>query len=118
MPATSSQKAALRAQIAAAQRQLRDIEEVESGDKPSSQQAALIRSQPFSFGVSFLRRKAKKGVASFVSNRRFSSAQEAEQHGKRFTKKHKHESFLVVYITNKRANAWINWTTGKTNPAV
>jgi len=111
----------IKAEIAKLQSQLQSAEKVETGEHPSPSQKKLIDSQDFSYGVHFLRRKAlKKGKSPgsvCVSQRRFSSLKEAKQHGVRFTKKHKHQSFAVT-IVSKRANAWINWKTGKTNPVL
>lgn len=96
-------------------------EAVDRGDIPSPEQQARIDEQQFSFGVHFERRKAiKKGKSPgviCVSTRYFSSRKEAEHHGKRFTKIHNHVGFDVVRV-NKKANAWVNWKTGKTNPAI
>lgn len=111
----------LEAELAAVKKQFQAVEKVETGEHPSPAQKKLIDSQDFSYGVHFLRRKAlKKGKSPgsvCVSQRRFSSLKEAKQHGVRFTKKHKHKSFSVT-IVSKRANAWINWKTGKTNPVL
>lgn len=108
-------------EVAPIQKQLAQLEEVESGDKPDAGQAARIKSQKFSYTVHFERRKNLLKVRSpgavCVSERRFTSAKEATHHAKRFAKLHKHKSFTVVMV-NKRANAWINWTTGKTNPVI
>ncbi len=97
------------------------LQEIESGERPTPSVAKLIKTQPFSYGVHFERRKVLKKVASpgaiCVSVRRFTSRKEADQHGKRFAKKHSHRGYDVVRV-NKRANAWINWETGKTNPAI
>ncbi len=96
-------------------------QEIEAGDKPNHEQAARIKNQPYSYGVHFLRRKAlRKGKSPGMvmkSTRLFGTKKEAEQHGKRFTKKNDHADFSIVYV-NKRPNAWINWKTGKTNPAI
>jgi len=93
--------------------QIAELDEVESGDRPSPEIAAAIRSQKFSYTVEFVRRNGTtKG-----SQRRFSSSKEAGQHGRRFAKKHRHSDYHVVKVA-KRANAWINWTTGKTNPVI
>lgn len=114
-----SQRAALNKQLNFIQKQIADLDDVESGDKPSPKIARLIKHQSFSYRVSFERRKALRRVRSpgsvCVSQRRFSSTKEANQHGKRFAKKHRHAAFWVERISRK-ANAWINWTTGKTNP--
>lgn len=111
----------LKKQIEQVERQLDEVDQVNRGDRPSPNQAKLIQSQNFSFGVYFERRKALrkvrcKGLIN-KSTRRFSSAKEANQHGKRFAKIHKHVGFTVVKLGQK-ANAWINWKTGKTNPAI
>lgn len=91
---------------------------VAAGEIPSPEQAELIKKQAHSYGVTFVRRKAnKKGQLVLHSDRRFSSREEAEHHGKRFSKKHKHAEFSVC-IVQKKANAWVNWKTGKTNPAL
>ncbi len=116
-----SKIASLQKQLAVAQKELNACAQVDKGDVPSPAIATAIKSQNYSFGVLFTRRKAlskpknkKKGL-TFVSDRRFSSPKEAKQHGKRFAAKHKHKSYAVVLI-QKKANAWINWKTGKTNP--
>lgn len=97
------------------------VKKVESGEHPSPAQAALIKSQPFSYGVHFLRAKVLKKVKSpgavMVSTRLFTTKKEAHQHGKRFSKIHGHKDYSVVLV-NKRANAWVNWKTGKTNPVI
>lgn len=122
----SKKRAQLKAELKALEKkgfqvlkEIQVIEEVETGDRPSPAQQKLIAAQAFSYGVHFERRKSLKEVRSpgaiCVSQRRFSSRKEAEQHGKRFAKKHHHKGFDVVRV-NKRANAWINWKTGKTNP--
>lgn len=111
----------IKAKIAELQRSLVEVAEVESGDRPSPEQARLIKSQLFSYGVHFERRKVLRKVKSpgaiCVSVRRFTSRKEADQHGKRFSKKHGHRGYDVVR-TSKRANAWVNWKTGKTNPVL
>ncbi len=108
-------------QLALIRDQLDDASEIESGDKPSFEQARLIKSQPYSFGVHFERKKVLRKVKSpgavCRSVRRFTSKKEAIHHGKRFTKIHKHKGFTVIKV-NKRANAWVNWLTGKTNPVL
>jgi hypothetical protein len=115
------QRKALDAQIAALEKKRAHLDEVIEGDKPDAAQANRIKTQKFSFTVHFERRKALSKVRSpglvAVSQRRFTTAQEANHHGKRFAKIHKHVGFFVVQV-NKRANAWINLTTGKTNPVV
>lgn len=97
------------------------INQVEAGDRPAPDIAARIKSQRFSFTVEFTRkkelRKVKKKGLIFTSDRRFSSAKEANHHGSRFAKKHGHREFHVVKV-GQRANAWINWKTGKTNPVI
>lgn len=117
--ALEAQEKALRKQIGDVQAQLAHCEDVAEGDKPDSGQASRIKSQKFSFTIIFERRKALKKVAQKgtqrISERRFTTTKEATHHAKRFAKLHKHKSFNVVMV-NKRANAWINWTTGKTNP--
>lgn len=109
----------LRKQIGEVQAQLAHLDDVEEGDKPDAGQASRIKSQKFSFTVHFERSKSLKKVRSpgavCVSERRFTTSKEAAHHAKRFAKQHKHKDFTVVMV-NKRANAWINWTTGKTNP--
>jgi hypothetical protein len=90
---------------------------VERGEIPSPEQAKLMKNQKHSYGVTFVRSEEKKGQKVLHSDRRFSSRKEAEQHGKRFAKKHNHEEFSVC-IVQKKANAWVNWKTGKTNPAL
>lgn len=108
-------------QMGKLQDQLDHAEQVEAGDKPSPAQAALIKSQAYSYGVTFIRRKALKKVRQKgelrTSDRRFSSRKEAEHHAKRFQKIHKHKDYSVC-VVDKRANAWVNWKTGKTNPAL
>ncbi len=111
----------LASQLAAVEKSIAHLEEVDTGDVPSAAIAKLIKSQSFSFSVIFVRRKAltkpkngKKGL-SFTSDRRFATAKEANQHGRRFAKKHGHESYHAVKVS-KKANSWINWKTGKTNP--
>jgi hypothetical protein len=113
--------ASLRAQLAKLDKEIKSNRLVLSGDVPAPAIAKLIKSQPFSFAVVFVRRKAlnkpknkKKGV-SFTSDRRFATMKEAAQHGRRFKVKHKHESFHAIKVS-KKANSWINWSTGKTNP--
>jgi len=124
----NQKKAQLKAKLKALEKQgfavlkeIQVIEEVETGDRPSPAQAKLIASQAFSYGVHFERAKVLRKVRSpgaiCVSQRRFSSRKEAEQHGKRFARLHRHKGFDVVRV-NKRANAWINWKTGKTNPTL
>jgi hypothetical protein len=121
-------KAQLKAKLKALEKQgfqvlkeIQVIEEVETGDRPSPAQAKLIATQKFSYGVHFERRKELVKVKSpgyiCVSSRRFTSSKEATQHGKRFMRIHRHKGFDVVRV-NKRANAWINWKTGKTNPTL
>ncbi len=103
----------LEAEIKTINAAIAKIDEVESGNVPAPEIAALIAKQKFSYGVEFVRKNGKV----VVSQRRFSSSKEAKQHGTRFTAKHAHKDFAVVRI-NKRANAWINWKTGKTNPVI
>ncbi len=121
-------KAQIKAQLAklgkayaALEKQLDQVEQVETGDIPSPAQQKLIKSQAYSYGVTFIRRKALKKAAQKgelrTSQRRFSSRKEAEHHAKRFQKIHKHKDYSVC-VVNKRANAWVNWKTGKTNPAL
>lgn len=113
-----AQRAKLQAELRGLDRKIKEHDEVDSGDRPAPAIAALIKSQGFSFGVAFIRRKAnRRGEAVKVSTRRFSSVKEANQHGKRFTRKHGHKDFLVTYV-QARANAWVNWKTGKTNPVI
>ena len=101
--------------------QLSKVLEIKTGDRPTPDIARLIKTQAFSYGVHFERRKVLRKVKSpgaiCVSQRRFATRKEALQHGKRFTKIQKHVGFDVVR-TNKKANAWINWVTGKTNPVL
>ncbi len=118
---TKTKIASLKKQLANAEKELKACSQVEKGDVPAPAIAAAIKSQNFSFVVVFKRRKAlnkpknkKKGI-TFTSDRRFSSQTEANQHGRRFTAKHKHAAYQVALV-QKRANAWINWKTGKTNP--
>ncbi len=107
--------------VALAQNKMDHIDNVIEGDVPSDEQQKKIKSQKFSFGVIFERRKVLKKVRSpgalCKSVRRFTSKKEAVHHGKRFSKIHKHKGFALVRV-NKRANAWVNWLTGKTNPAI
>ncbi len=98
-------------------RELRTSNAVATGEKPAPSIEKLIASQSFSYGVNFLRRKPVKGVMVNVSQRRFSSVKEAAQHGKRFAAKHRHQAYFVT-VTQQRANAWVNWKTGKTNPVL
>ena len=118
-----SKRASLVKQLAAIDKQINEVALVDAGDKPAPAIAALIKKQNFSFSVTFVRRKAltktkrtPKGL-SFTSVRRFATEKEAVQHGKRFAKKHNHKSFHVIEVS-KKANAWINWKTGKTNPVI
>ncbi len=103
----------LQSQIDSANRELRALTAVVDGTKPSAEIQRRIDSQRFSYTVEFVRKNGQ----TFTSKRRFSSSKEAGQHGTRFAKKHKHQEATVVRV-NQRANAWINWETGKTNPAV
>lgn len=116
-----AQEAKLRKQLAGVQKEIANVALVATGDVPAPAIAKLIKSQSFSYSVVFVRRKAlnkpknkKKGL-SFTSDRRFATLKEAAQHGRRFAKKHKHESFHAIKV-GKKANSWINWATGKTNP--
>lgn len=106
---------------AALLKRLAVVQGIRSGDKPADEIAKLIKSQKFSYGIKFTRKNELLNVAkpglSFTSDRRFATRKEATQHGKRFAKKHGHKSFQIVRL-NKRANAWINWETGKTNPVL
>jgi hypothetical protein len=109
------------AELAKVQQNIKQVALVATGDVPAPAIAKLIKSQSFSYSVVFVRRKAlnkpknkKKGL-SFASDRRFATLKEAQQHGRRFVKKHKHESFHAIKVS-KKANSWINWATGKTNP--
>lgn len=115
------EKRALEKQINEIGRKIDQLDEMISGDKPDREQAARIKSQRHSFGVVFNRRKALKKVKQKglvrTSARRFTSRKEATHHAKRFVKIHKHKGFKVVWVA-KRANAWINWITGKTNPVI
>lgn len=113
--------ASLKQQLGVAETELKDHGKVATGEVPAPAIAKLIKSQAFSFSVTFVRRKAlkkakngKKGL-SFTSDRRFATKKEADQHGKRFSKKHRHESYHAIKVS-KKANSWINWETGKTNP--
>lgn len=90
---------------------------VARGDIPNAEQAELMKTQKFSFSVVFQRRKANKGKVIKESVRCFTTRQEADHHGERFTAKHNHVGWDVVRV-NKKANAWVNWKTGKTNPAI
>lgn len=104
-----------------AERELQVVNEIKSGDRPSPDQLKRIKTQDYSFTVYFQCRKALrqvrvKGLVN-KSQRRFGSRKEAIQHGKRFTKIWKHKGYAVVKVA-KRANAWINWRTGKTNPVI
>lgn len=115
------EKKKLQAQASSIIKRLDELETIIMGHKPNDEQARLIKSQAFSYGVHFQRRKVLRKVSSpgeiCVSRRRFSSRKEADQHGKRFTKIHKHVGYDVVRV-NRKANAWINWLTGKTNPVL
>jgi hypothetical protein len=112
---------ALHKQMAAVDDQINEIQDQLNGDKPVPEIAKKIASQRFSFGVAFTRkkelRKVKKPGLRFMSDRRFATKAEATTHGRRFQKKHGHQKFEVVRV-NKRANAWVNPRTGKTNPVV
>ena len=112
---------ALEKELQNVERQLDELEDVKSGDRPSPEQAKLIKSQPYSFTVHFERSKVLRKVRSpgsvCKSLRRFGTRKEAEQHGKRFTKLHRHKGYKVLKVS-QRANAWINWRTGKTNPVL
>lgn len=108
---------ALERELAQLSTQIETQDEIESGDRPSPEQAKRIATQDHSYGVTFVRRQARKGKLVLTSKRRFSSKKEAEQHGRRFQKKHRHQEFSVC-IQHAKANAWINWKTGKTNPAL
>lgn len=109
---------AIEKQLAALERQEDALASVESGESPSPEQAKRIAAQAHSYGVTFVRRKAnKRGELVKHSARRFSSRKEAEQHGKRFATKHRHAEFSIC-IVQKKANAWVNWKTGKTNPVL
>lgn len=123
----AKQEALLRAKVKTLEKQLHgvrsqleDVAMVKSGDKPSPDQSKRMKIAK-SFGVYFERRKALKKVRSpglvCKSLRRFGSRKEALQHGKRFTRIHKHKGFKIV-VLNQRPNAWINWRTGKTNPVL
>ncbi len=92
-------------------------EQIDAGEIPSPAQQKLIETQKFSYGVNFLRSKPVKGKSVFVSTRRFGTKKEAAHHGARFAKKHNHKDFSVV-VLNERPSAWVNWKTGKTNPAI
>ena len=101
-------------EVAAAQAQY-------DGDKPDDTQAKAIKNNRYSFAVAFERRKVLRKVRSpglvCKSLRRFTSLKEANHHGKRFTKIHGHKGFTVTKVAMK-ANAWVNWRTGKTNPVL
>lgn len=112
---------ALKSELKRIQSELAHIAEVKSGDRPAPEIERLIKSQSFSYGVRFTRSKALKrsprpGIA-FTSVRRFATRKEAEQHAKRFARKHGHKKAEIMRV-NKRANAWVNWLTGKTNPVL
>jgi len=94
-----------------------DEDQVATGEIPSPEQAQRMKAQVHSYGVTFVRSKPRKGVLVLHSERRFSSLKEAHHHGKRFTKKHNHAEYSVC-IVQKKANAWVNWKTGKTNPVI
>lgn len=115
------EQAHINRQIEALQKRYDHIDEVIEGDKPDDAQAARIKSQRYSYGVHFVRRKALRRVRSpsavCKSLRRFTTPKEAAQHGKRFTRINRHKGFKVVKVS-MRANAWINWVTGKTNPVI
>lgn len=128
MASLSQRQASVRAQLKALEKQqsalsreLDALDEEHAGDRPSPEQARLIKTQSFSFTVHFERAKSLRKVRSpgmvCRSLRRFGSRKEAEQHGKRFTKLHRHQGFQVVKVY-QRANAWVNWRTGKTNPVL
>lgn len=86
-------------------------------------------STKYSFGVKFYRSRplskvrTPKGLVDtpnadyVVSSRRFRTAVEANQHGKRFKRIEGHLSFDILAVA-KRPNAKINWRTGKTNPLI
>lgn len=107
--------------LAGLREELAAVGEVKSGDRPNCEQAKLMKSQRFSFTVHFERNKVLRKVRSpgavCKSLRRFTSRKEAIQHGKRFSRIHRHKGYEVVRVA-KRANAWINWRTGKTNPVL
>ncbi len=122
----AKQEAALKAKRKLLQKQLDGVDkelthvgQVKSGDRPNPEQARKIKNQAYSFTVHFERRKTLRRVRSpgavCRSLRRFTSKEEAVQHGKRFTRIHNHKGYSVIRV-NSRANAWINWRTGKTNP--
>jgi hypothetical protein len=92
-------------------------EEVDLGNIPSVAQRELMATQLFSYGVTFQRSKAVNGEVILTSTRTFTTEDEAIHHGERFSEKHGHAGFTVVPSNNK-ANAWVNWKTGKTNPAI
>lgn len=99
---------------------LETVEEIKSGDRPSFEQARAMKNK-VSYGVHFERanvlREVRSPGAVCKSVRRFSSRKEAEHHAKRFKRIHGHKSFTIVRVA-QRANAWINWSTGKTNPVL
>lgn len=88
-----------------------------------------IKIKVLSFGVRFTRSKFIKEVLgrnnswvekpgdTVTSDRRFKSPEEAFHHAKRFKRIEKHKAFEVVVVL-KRANAWVNFKTGKTNPII
>jgi hypothetical protein len=110
----------LRKEMGKVEGELVQLQQVKSGDKPSPDQAKRMKVAR-SFGVHFQRRKALRKVKSpgevCKSVRRFGTREEANQHGKRFTRIHKHKGFKVI-VLSQRPNAWINWRTGKTNPVL
>lgn len=114
-------KQEIKNEIAKLQAKLVKVDRIEQGDIPNEAQALLMNTQKFSFGVMFERRKELKKVDQpgilFESSRTFTSREEAEHHAKRFVKKHGHVGY-DVFRTPKKANAWVNWNTGKTNPAI
>ncbi len=119
--ALKAQKKSLLARVAIVDHQIDNAVAVHAGDKPVPAIARKINNQKFSFGVKFTRkkvlRKVKNPGLTFTSQRRFATKAEASTHGRRFQKKHGHKSFEVVRV-NKRANAWVNPRTGKTNPVI
>lgn len=106
--------------LAANSKELAAVGLVKAGDKPSPEQVKLFK-QGFSFTVEFVRRKALRKVRSpggvCKSTRRFSSRKEALHHAGRFSRLHRHKSFEIKRV-GKNPNAWVNWTSGKTNPVI
>jgi hypothetical protein len=76
-----------------------------------------------SYAVSFVRAKDLDGSGRVSahrlnpSKRRFKTEQEARHHGARFVRIEGHRGFYVTK-TQDPVNAWVNVTTGKTNPEI